>query len=85
MCILEAAATGLKILVNKRIKGTLELPKEISKYIYYLDINISNISVDLLHWINKNITRKEITTTIHCYSWDNIANIYIELFKELDS
>lgn len=85
LCMLEAAATGLRILVNKKIKGTLELPREISKYIYCLDINISNISVDLLHWINKKTTRKEITTTMHCYSWDNIANIYIKFFKELDS
>jgi len=83
LCILEAAATGLKILVNKRIKGTLELPKEISKYIYYLDIDMPSTLDDFTYWLNEIINREEITTAMQCFSWKVIANQYIDFFKKI--
>ena len=78
---LEASATGLRVIVNEKIKGTIA--NDISSKKYYI-LNFENLNKDeLLDWImnyqkNNRISEKK-------FDWSIIARMYADIYNKLIS
>lgn len=76
---LEANATGLRIIVNKSIIGTIASGLSTSNY-YVL--NMENVDLNgLVQWIISGIAASRVSN--QSFSWELIAGNYSQLYKTL--
>lgn len=84
LCVLEALAIGLKVMVNKKIQDTLNLTKQLTKdEITVIDLKKPiEDSHQIFSSLNKQRTtaNKRISTN---YNWVKIANEYKSFFFEI--
>ena len=75
---LEASATGLRVIVNRAIKGTIA--SDISSEDYFI-LNFEDVQLDLLMlWLNNNnLSRKSKNT----FDWSVIASRYSSLYHKM--
>lgn len=76
---LEAESTGLRIIVNESLKGTLAGDVSETQKYYILNFEQSNY-MDFWKWVNMP-TQKRKSTNI--YDWNNVLSKYVNLFKEI--
>lgn len=79
LCEIEAFSTGLKILVNDIIKGTIAKRElEDGDYVF-VDFD-APCYPEILKWIGKRTKPRSSITTM---DWHTVANQYFELYKKI--
>lgn len=79
LCEIEAFSTGLKILVNDKIKGTIAKRElEDGDYIF-VDFD-APCYLEISKWIEKRLKPR---TSISTMDWHTVANQYFELYKKI--
>ena len=77
MSELEANATGLRTIVNKKIIGTIANDETSPSY-FVLDFDHID-SKELIQWITNGICNQRNSN--HSYSWSVIAEKYAQLYR----
>lgn len=79
LCEIEAFSTGLKILVNDKIKGTIA-QSELDEGDYFF-MDFSQPKYDQLKtWMLKEVNERKSVKTM---DWSSVANKYTDLYKKL--
>lgn len=77
LCEIEASATGLRIIVNDKIKGTIP---DLSSGDYFI-INMNNPDImSLCEWVN---TKQANRHSVETLDWGNISSRYAKLYKKV--
>ena len=79
LCEIEAYSTGLKIVVNKLVVGTVIGDVIADDNYFILDIERPNYS----SFMNWSYRRNDNRTSKSTYDWSLIVNKYVELYKSI--
>ena len=82
---MEACKTGRPIIASKS-KSNLEMSKKIKMNLFKTH-DFKDLSKTILKiWFDRKLIRYQINSkqTIKNYSWNNISNKYLEIFKKVD-
>lgn len=78
LCEIEAFSTGIKVLVNSKIKGTIA-QSELEEGDYFIFDFDYPAYEELIFWINKQHDRKSIKTM----DWKEVAKMYVDWYNDI--